>query len=324
MNKQNQILTVVLVVQLALATAIFWPRAVASGAESGPLLANFKAAEVVGLSISDADGNQVTLTKSGDTWVLPQADDFPADGTRITPLLDKIEAIKTNRLVTRTEASQKRLKVADGDFNRRLELTLSDGSSHTLYLGSSAGASATHVRADTASEVFLTGDLTAFDANAQASAWIDTLFFSLPVTATVSLTLANQNGTFEFEQQGETWTMKGLAGDETLKEGEVTRLVDLAGAVRMTEPIGKVEQPDFGLAEPLATVTLKTADKTYVLKVGAKDEQDSSYVMSSSESPYFVRVAQFTGDSFVTPTRDSFLEPPPTAEPEGAGGSSGS
>jgi hypothetical protein len=323
MNRQNQILTVVLVVQLALAAAIFWPRAVASGAESGPLLANFKAADVVGLSISDADGNQMELSKKGDGWVLPQAGDFPADGDKITPLLDKIEGIKTNRLVTRTEASQKRLKVADDDFNRLLELTLSDGSSHKLYLGSSAGASATHVRADSESEVFLTGDLTAFDANAQASAWIDALFFSLPATATVSLTLENQNGTFEFEKQGETWAMRGLANDEVLKESEVTRLVNLASAVRMTEPIGQEEQATFGLAEPLATVTLKTADKTYVLKVGAKNEEDNSYVMSSSESPYFVRVAQFTGDAFVTPTRDSFLEPPPTAEPEGAGDSSG-
>jgi hypothetical protein len=323
MNRQNQILTVVLVVQLALAAAIFWPRAVASGAESGPLLANFKAADVVGLSISDADGNQMELSKKGDGWVLPQAGDFPADGDKITPLLDKIEGIKTNRLVTRTEASQKRLKVADDDFNRLLELTLSDGSSHKLYLGSSAGASATHVRADSESEVFLTGDLTAFDANAQASAWIDALFFSLPATATVSLTLENQNGTFEFEKQGETWAMRGLANDEVLKESEVTRLVNLASAVRMTEPIGQEEQATFGLAEPLATVTLKTADKTYVLKVGAKNEEDNSYVLSSSESPYFVRVAQFTGDAFVTPTRDSFLEPPPTAEPEGAGDSSG-
>jgi hypothetical protein len=323
MNRQNQILTVVLVVQLALAAAIFWPRAVASGAESGPLLANFKAADVVNLSISDADGNQMELSKKGDGWVLPQAGDFPADGDKITPLLDKIEGIKTNRLVTRTEASQKRLKVADDDFNRLLELTLSDGSSHKLYLGSSAGASATHVRADSESEVFLTGDLTAFDANAQASTWIDALFFSLPATATVSLTLENQNGTFEFEKQGETWAMRGLANDEVLKESEVTRLVNLASAVRMTEPIGQEEQATFGLAEPLATATLKTADKTYVLKVGAKNEEDNSYVLSSSESPYFVRVAQFTGDAFVTPTRDSFLEPPPTAEPEGAGDSSG-
>ena len=207
------------------------------------------------LSISDADGNQVELSKKGDGWVLPQADDFPADAEKITPVLDKIQGIKTNRLVTRTEASQKRLKVADGDFNRLLELTLSDGSSHKLYLGSSAGASATHVRADSESEVFLTGDLTAFDANAQASAWIDTLFFSLPTTATVSLTLENQNGTFEFEKQGETWAMKGLADGEVLKESEVTRLVNLASAVRMTEPIGKEEQATFGLAEPLATAT---------------------------------------------------------------------
>jgi len=324
MNRQNQILTVILVVQIALAAAIFWPRTVASGAESGPLLADFQAVEVTSMTISDADGNQFTLAKSGDEWVLPEADNFPANGEKIEPLLENVEAIQTNRLVTRTEASHRRLQVAADDFNRRLELSLSDGRSHKLYLGSSAGANATHVRADENPEVFLTDDLSSWDANPQASAWIETLYFTVPQTATMALTLENANGTFEFEKEGETWTMQGLAEDETLNESEITRLVNLASSVRMTEPIGQEAQPSFGLDDPLATITIKTGDETYTLRVGAKSEADNSYVMSSSASPYFVRVAQFTGDGFVTPTRDSFLTPPPTAEPGPAGGSSGS
>lgn len=325
MNRQNQILTAILVVQIVLAGAIFWPRTVASGVESGPLLADFQAGEVTRLTISDADGNQITLARSGEAWVLPEADEFPADGEKIEPLLENIEAIQTNRLVTRTDASHRRLQVADDDFNRRLELSLSDGRSHQLYLGSSAGASATHVRSDDNPEVFLTGDLTSWDANPQASAWIDTLYFTVPQTATLALTLENGNGTFEFEKEDETWTMLGLAEDETLNQSEVTRLVNQASSVRMTEPLGHEAQPAFGLDNPLATITLETEDETYTLRVGAQNEADNSYVMSSSTSPYYVRVAQFTGDAFVTPTRDSFLTPPPTAEPDpAAGDSSGS
>jgi hypothetical protein len=315
LNKPNQILTVILVAQLALAAFILWPRQAVSGS-SGPLLPNFKAADVTGLTISDAEDNKLTLTKNGEAWVLAEAGDYPADSTKVTPLLEKIEKIKTNRLVTQTEASHPRLKVAADDFNSLLEITLTDNTTHKLYVGSSAGASATHVRADDQPEVYLTGDLTSFDANAQASAWIDTLYFTVPQTATTSLTLENANGTFEFVKEGETWTLAGLADDETFNENNFTTLLSQASGVRMTEPIGKEEEAAFGLDEPLATVTLETADKTYALSIGAKDDEDSTYVVKSSESPYYVRVAEFTAQSFSDKKREDFLQAPPTAEPD--------
>lgn len=317
MNKQNQILLAVLAVQIALIAAVFWPRAAASGAESGPIFPDFKAADVTTLTISDSEGQRVALAKKGDSWVLPEADDFPAQADTITDLLAKIEAVKTNRLVTRTEASHKRLKVAGDDFNRLLELTLSGGGSHKLFVGSSGGAGATHVRADDQSEVFLTGELTPWEVNADPSRWIDTLYFTLPQTATVALTLENENGVFEFEKEGETWTMKNLAKDETLNADSVTTLVNLASSVRMTAPVGKQEQALFGFDAPRATLTLKTAAQTYTLQVGAQNPNDeNSYFFKASNSPYYVRVAAFTGDSFVNKTRADFLQAPPTPEPE--------
>jgi hypothetical protein len=315
LNKPNQILAVILVAQLALAAFILWPRQAVSSS-SGPLLPNFKAADVTSLTISDAEDNKVALVKKGEAWVLAEAGDYPADSTKVGPLLEKIEKVKTNRLVTQTEASHPRLKVAADDFNSLLEITLKDNTTHKLYVGSSAGASATHVRADSQPEVYLTGDLTSFDANAQASAWIDTLYFTLPQTATTSLTLENADGTFEFVKEGEKWTLAGLADDETFNENNFTTLLSQASGVRMTEPLGKTEEAAYGLNEPLATVTLKTADKTYTLSIGAKDDEDSTYVVKSSESPYYVRVAEFTAQSFTDKKRADFLQAPPTAEPD--------
>ena len=313
MNKPNQILAAVLAVQIALVAAVFWPRPAASG-NSGPLWADFKTADVTSLTISDAEGHKVALAKNGDAWVLPEADDYPADSTKVTPLLEKIEKVKTNRLVTQTEASHSRLKVASDDFNSLLEIKLKDDASHQLYVGSSAGASATHVRADDQPEVYLTGDLTSFDASAQASAWIDTLYFTVPQTATTSLTLENANGTFEFTKDGEKWTMKGLAADETFNENNFTSLFSQASGIRMTEPIGKKEEASFGLDKPQAVITLKTADKTYTLSIGAKNEEDSTYVVSSSASPYFVRVSEGVVQTFIEKKRDDFLQLPPTPE----------
>ncbi|MBE7551434.1 MAG: DUF4340 domain-containing protein [Anaerolineales bacterium] len=322
MSRFNQILAVILVVQIALAAFILWPRAAVSSG-GGPLLPDYKAADVTGLTLSDSEGNKLALAKSGDNWVLPEADDYPVDGAKVTPLLDKIEKIRTNRLVTQTEGSHSRLKVATDDFTSLVEIQLKDGASHKLYIGSSAGAAATHVRADDRPEVYLAGDINSFEASPQAGSWVDTLYFTVPQTATTSLTLENANGTFEFTKEGEQWTMPGLAGEETFNENNFTSLFSQASGIRMTRPLGKEEDPAYGLDKPQAVITLKTtstgsgqaADKTYTLSIGAKDETDNTYVVKSSESPYYVRVSEGLMNTFLEKKRDDFLQAPPTAEP---------
>ncbi len=75
---------------------------------------------------------------------------------------------------------------------------------------------------------------------------------------------------------------------------------------------------------PIAVVTLRTQSeeegtKNYTLRVGAKDPEDNSYVVISSESPYYARVSEFAVQRFVEAVREDFLELPPTPEatPEG-------
>ena len=320
MNRHNQILAAVLVVQLVVAGLLFWqPWSATAGNAAGPLIPGFTMSEVTGLTVSDGDGNRIVMARTGEDWVLPELGDFPVDSAKIDPLLQKIEDLETNRLVTQTDASHSRLKVANDDFNRLLEIELQDGANHKLYLGSPAGGTSAHIRADDRAEVYLTNNLSSWDVNAQASGWIDTLYFTVPQTATVALILENQNGLFEFEKEGENWTMIGLAEDETFNAASFTSLLNQASSVQMTAPIGKEQDDSFGLDQPQATLTLKTKDgneeKTYILSIGAKDPQDNSYVASSSESPYFVRVAEFTGSTFTDKTREDFLELPPTPIP---------
>lgn len=314
MSRLNQILAALLAVQIVLGAVVFWPRPAASGAEE-PLLPNFKAADVTGLTLSDGQGKRLALAKNGEAWVMPEAGNYPVDGTKVTPFLEKLEKVKTNRLVTQTEGSHAQLKVAANDFNTLVEVKTKDGTAHKLYLGSTAGGSATHVRADDRPEVYLSGEVNSFEASPTASGWIDTLYFTVPLTAPVSLTLENANGTFNFIKTGETWTMEGLAEGETFNEGGFSGLLNQITNIRMTEPLGK-EDSWFGKDKPLATITLKAADKTYTLKLGTKDVKDNSYVLKSSESPYYVRVAEYTGSSLVDKKRGDFLQAPPaTAEP---------
>ena len=319
MNRTNRILAVVLAVQIVLVAVVFWPKpASVAGGES--LLAGLEAEQVTQLTISDATGKQIQLAKEAGDWVLPEADDYPCQEKKVPQFLEKIVALKTNRLVTQTPASHKRLKVADDDFERLIELELADGTTQRLYLGSSPRYGTTHVRAEGQNEVYL-ASLSASEAGVNASNWVDTLYFSVPQDQIVALTLENENGRFEFEKdEAGTWTMKDLAADETFNENNVKSLATRVSSLRMLRPLGKTELDEYGLQEPSAVVTVETRDeegntKSYTIRVGAKDDKDNTYVVSSSESPYYVRVSNYTVKNFVERTRDDFLEQPPTPTP---------
>ena len=255
-----------------------------------------------------------------DGWVLPEADDYPALAENVSSLLEKIGNIQTNRQVTQTESSHARLKVAEDDFLRLIELELAGDSSHKLYIGSSPRASATHVRIDNQPGTYLTGELSSYEANATARGWIDTVYYTVPQTATVALTLKNPHGEFEFERdETNEWTMKGLAEGETFRVDSVQSLLSQATSLRMVAPLGKEEEDWFKLDQPQAIVTLKTEDgQVHTLRIGAKDEDGASYVAKWSESPFYVLVAEYSAGNFIDKTRDEYVESPadPTSEGE--------
>jgi hypothetical protein len=321
MNRTNRILAAVLAVQIVLVAVVFWPKP-ASVAGGEPLLAGVEVDQIVRLTVTQADGDQIQLAKESEGWVLPEADDYPIRESKVPELLDEIVALKTDRLVTQTPASHKRLKVADDAFERRIQFELAGGTTRTLYLGTSPTYRVIHVRAAGRDEVYLASGLSASDVGTQATNWVDSSYFSVNQDQMVAITLENKNGRFEFEKDDAgTWTMKGLAADETLNENNVTSLVNRASSIQLLRPLGKTEQDEYGLQEPSAVVTVQTSDEergvqTYTLRVGAQSEEDNSYVVSSSESPYYVRVADYTVKNFVERVRDDFLELSPTPTPE--------
>jgi hypothetical protein len=324
MTKWNQVLSVLLVIQIALGIVLLWPRSTASGAETGPLLPDFNAEEVVSLTITDSGGTHVTLAKTPEGWGLPEAGDYPADNEKVSSLLEKLEGIKTDRQVTRTVSSHKRLKVAEDDYVLLIELGLPGGETHKVYVGSSPRTNATHVRADNYPETYLTADLPSYEVSANATRWIDTLYYTVPQTTTVALVLENESGKLEFERSQNQWVFKGLAADEEFDEAAFNTLLGQVTSLRMVEPIGKEEEPHFGLGQPQAIVTLKTGDgQIHTLQIGAKDEKSNNYVAKWSESPYYVWIAEYTADNLIKETREDFIAAPTTPTPEADAGAGG-
>ncbi len=139
------------------------------------------------------------------------------------------------------------------------------------------------------------------------------------------VTLENENGTFVFVREetvesaeGEAaveapWTMEGLEPDETLASTRVTAMIRQAATINIAAPLGREEEAAYGLDDPVAVATLVLADKTVTVRVGA--QMDDGYVVKSSESPYYVQVAEFGVQNLVDNGREDFLEIEPTPTP---------
>ena len=319
MKRHHLILAGVLVAQIVLSAVVFWPRASTAG-QTELLFPDVEAGDVAALTIEDDAGNVIELAKVTGEWVLSEADDYPAQGDAISSFLDKLLVISTGRLVTQSDTSHKRLQVAPDEFVRRVTFETGDGTAETLYLGSSPQFGAMHFRLKGQSETYMTSELTQFDANANASTWIDTGYQSVTQEDVRRMTLENSNGTLVFEKDDEgNWTLADLAEDETLDEAQVTSLLRWAAVVTMKAPLGREERPSYGMDAPNAVVTLETGNTTVTLRVGAKDADAASYVVKSSESAYYVQVAESGVRALVENGRAAFLQEPPTPAAESSG-----
>lgn len=320
MSRRNQILVAVLAVQLVLVAIFFWPRSTTLATAGEPFFD--KLDQVVQITVRDGDGHEIRLNKKDDVWVLPDIGDYLVQANKASQFLDKVGQFKTDRVIAQTVSSHKRLGVAEDAYERQVLLEWADGTQHILYLGTSPSYGVIHARADKENRVYLVSGLSTTDVGATASAWVDTTYLTIPADQIVAVKLENANGTFEFTKDADgKWLLAGLAEGETLNENNVTSLINRVSSLRLTEPLGKEDKPEYGLQSPAATVTVQTQGQdgnaqTWTLRVGAKDDETYSYIVRSSESPYAVRVADYAVKDFVEKTRADFLQVPSTPTPK--------
>jgi len=319
MSLGNRILAGILVLQIAVLAVVFWPRTAAEVGED-PLFAGVEAGQIAEVTIREAEA-EIRLVKQGETWALADAGNYPCQEGAVPELLDKLVALKADRLVTETRSSHERLKVAEDNYERLVEFSLRGGGTHALYVGTAPTYGVSHVRLDGRDEVYLVSGLSSMDVSARAANWIDTTYVTLDQSQVVALTLQNANGTFAFAKDAAgAWSMAGLGADEPLQVSAVTSLLSQLGALRMTAPLGRSDQ-GYGTDSPSAVLTVRATDAEgssveNVLIVGNKSEDGSAYAVKWSGSPYYVHVAQYSIGQWLDYTRESFIQPPATPTPQ--------
>ncbi len=321
----NWILAGLLVFQIVIAALVLWPAAPISP-QGALIFGDITPDQVTAITITDDADRTATLEVIAGLWTLAGTDGYPANAQKITTSLQKLLAINTDRLVTRTEGSHNRLQVSDDNYLRKIDVSTSAGT-RTIYLGSSGGTSATHVRPADQDSVFLSSGINTWELDPSAVNWIDVTYFATPAESIESVTLENANGevTLTRDADNGAWTMADLATDETVAVANIDTFVARIATLNLYSVLGKRDDPAYGFASPQATITVRYLDdtgavQTATLVVGAKDDATDTYYLKSSASDYYVRMAAFTGDEFVNQQRAGFLVQPGAADGPSSGG----
>jgi hypothetical protein len=311
MSQRNGILFGILVLQLIVIVALFWPRG--STVAASKLYPQLESDAVTSLTISDETRTLVLAKKDG-KWVLPNADDFPVNEVRVSDLLTKVAQIDAQRLVASNPASHHRLQVSDDSFQRKVEISQADGNQVVLLVGSAPNARATHVRDVDSDNVYLTSALSTADVRSDVGNWIDTAYLQTNANELTAISLSNHNGRFEFTKDAAgAWVMTGLADGETVNQTALDALLNRMATFNMLEPLAKEPAPDWSMGTPTATITLTLQTTTtvpaqeIVLEIGAKFADGSGYPVKASTSEYYVKVAQFAVEPLLNNQRSDFV-----------------
>src|SRR5579863_3974292 len=175
-------LAVLLVVQLALALLLFMRRDPLAATSSDALLIpadavhqadhlviEAKAAE--SSAAASGEATRIELMKKDGAWVLPGSFDAPADGGKVSGLLDRLAALKRGLPIATSKPALRRFKVVDDDFERRLVLSAGDKALATVFFGSSPGLRKSDARSAQDQAVYSV-DLPTYDLPTDAGAWL--------------------------------------------------------------------------------------------------------------------------------------------------------
>ena len=311
MTTGNKILAGLLVLQVVVLVAVFWPRE--SDADGGKLFPGLEAVNVTAVTISDLEGKSIRLARTPFGCVLQEADDYPCQENRLPDFLTRVEDITKTSLVAETKASHARLKVASDDFERLIELDTAEGERHRFYLGTSPRTGSGHVRVDGQDMVYLAPALSAAVAPVDAGFWVDSAYVKVNADQVTSFTLDNSQGVFRLMKNDEKgWVVADGKDDRALDQEKATALVGKVASLRLLRPLGKEELGSYGLGEPVSKVTIGTQagdgnGEETVIRIGAKFEDEAAFVVKSSKSSYYVLAAEVAIADFIEQGLESLL-----------------
>ena len=276
-------LSVLLGVQCLVAILLYWPEDMMPAMRDKRPLVSFNADLLDEIHISDRDNNEVILIRQGDTWLLPDLEELPADNKMVNGLIDALAYQAHGRPVADSIPARQRFQVAAYLYQRRLTLIGEGELLGTIYLGTSPGFRRVHARNDATSEIYSV-NFNNFDAPASASAWLKRALVQ------VSDVEAIRGPGFTLEREGNTWlSTTGIAPDRR----ELDALLLALASQQIDGVADEDEQRTLAGTEPSLTLNITTPDGNERLEYFKLDQ---GRFVFSKRYPLFFRVSDYDFD----------------------------
>ncbi len=263
-------------------------------------LFQFDPKAVTAIRIEGGSEGPVTLGKADQGWVIADLADFPADGTKLDQLLDKLAGLKRPLPVATSPEAQRRHKVADDGFERKVTLESGDKPVATLLLGDSPGFRRTFARPAGESAVYDL-ELALFDASDRRDDWLvrDNLRLGQETIERVS------SGDWTLIKADGGWRLDGF--DQNPDEAAVSGLLSRIANLGYRGVLGNADKPEYNQATPTLEISVGLtggAERQYRISQ-AKDSQD--FVLKSSDRPWYFKLSEFDLEGLKDLSRDQLL-----------------
>jgi len=314
-------LAALLVLQLALAIGLNVTHAGLAGQPPEVALLNLAPGDISRVTISDSDGNSVTLAKAKDAWTLPDRGDFSADQEKVKTMIADLTAAKEGPAVATSKGADKRFKVAENTFERKVVLGPADRPQAVIYLGTAQGTQQVSVRRDGQQDVRRIA-FHVYSAPAKTDSWIDRKILEIAPDKIASFAWgdvklsrvaanadakAADNGTDSTKSADAGWQMK-LAGaaSEPVGTDAVTALTGKLADLQITGLADSADKPkDLPTLDLTVTLTDgKTVDLA-LWKLG-----DAKYQVAATSAPWPVTLAKGPAEALISAVSDPAFQPP--------------
>jgi hypothetical protein len=287
-KKTNLMMLALLGVQFILIISLYW-----SGREKGEpmtdLMQGLAAEAVTELTITEGSGKTLTLRQEENGgWQAGngKAVSYPADPEQVRHLLTTLTALQSRRLVTRTKSSHIRLQVDDKIFAKMVVLRVKGGETRTLFLGSSPGPQAMHVRPAATDDVYLVDGISAWELDTEPESWWQTNYVLLDGEKLQEVSLKNHHGSFTLRKEGDKWRLGDADPQQELTPAVVDDFLRQVSHININRYLDREHR---GKPLDAALLSLKLADQEpLTVAIGPNSGgEDNEHVIKSSASPFF-------------------------------------
>ncbi len=215
-SRINRGLAGALAAQVGLAAVAWWPSA-PERHDLHPMVTlsadAVSAVTITGRTDETAAPDPLVLEKTNSGWQIASAGGYPADGEKVSTLLETLGSLQVRRPIATDAVHHGALDVAEEDFTRRVEIAA--GERQTLYMGAAQG-SQVHLRAEGEDDVYSARGTTAWSVGDTASRYFEPELVAVDAETVTRIGVENAQGAFALVRDADGWAFEGP--DESTSE----------------------------------------------------------------------------------------------------------